>query len=572
MSDTNTNSDPVYFGPQDSLFGWLHSNQTKPSLMPVIICPPVGFELVRTYRAVRTLSNELAQAGHTTLRFDYAASGDSHEIEEDANEVSAWLDSIQSAIEYLKSQTSSSTVALVGIRLGGTLAARAAELTALNGLVLWEPAESGKLFCREMQITAAGSTTAQSAASKPGIDAAGFFLKAQTVEHLKGIALDGSALLDSPPVLLLERDDIPVNQRRAALLDGSGSAPERQSISDYKAMMLAPQKAKVPTRTIERICTWLAALSEQNAIDQSSWSKPTPQTANQTTQISPGIGEEAIQFGPENRLFGILTHGADRNRSRMPAVILLGGGSVPHYSANRMYVPLARRIAARGCDVLRMSLSGVGDSDASPGGPIGAAYTATSDEDLQSALDMLANKTGADRFAILGLCSGAYAAMKFAAKSERIDKLILINQLVYYVTHRELADLSSGAIETAQVLDFPRSTGIISRATRALLRASGKYGALLGQALQFQLVGGRLGAKLSRLSSKGIRLSFIQSENDPSEDALLLPARRSVARLLRSDAIERVTIPGADHTFSAAGSQDQLFKCVEQVLGDRRRR
>ena len=572
LSDTITKSAPVYFGPGNRLFGWLHSNPTGARRTPVIICPPLGFEFVRAYRAVRTLARKLAGTGHITLRFDYAGTGDSHEYDQDSDAVTSWIDSICSAIDYVMSLTGSESVVLVGIRLGGTLASKVAQLREIHSLVLWEPAESGKTYCREMQMIEAGTKSTRDVQKYPGIDAAGFYLTTKTIDGVKELILGQSPFIGRPRILLLERDDIALNERRASQLEMSGSELKRQSISDYKAMMLAPQEARVPEQSIELIAGWLSETCSPNAASDEERGGIDFTNCSETVLPCRGTVETAIQFGPENRLFGILTQSREGTSPSGPTVILLTGGAVPHFSTNRMYVPLARRLASRGRTVLRMSFSGIGDSDPSPGGPSSVAYTATSNEDLQSALDMLTEKTGVKRFTLFGFCSGAYAAMKFARTSDRVERLILANQLVYFLSDEDLVRLANGELRSASSLDFPRSKTAASRTLRKLLRNLGRSGALIGELFQRDLVGGSLGAELRALSARGIQLSFIQSQDDPAQDALLLPARRTIAKMLRSSAARLVTIPASDHNFSSVQSQERLFLCIDEILGERRQR
>ena len=65
--------------------------------------------------------------------------------------VRAWLDDIGRAADVLRARSGASKVALVGLRLGATLAmAHAAEHPgSVDSLVLWSPCVSGKSFVTE---------------------------------------------------------------------------------------------------------------------------------------------------------------------------------------------------------------------------------------------------------------------------------------------------------------------------------------------------------------------------------------------------------------------------------------
>ncbi len=574
IHDTNTGPLPVFFGRENRLFGWLHFGESLSNQSAVVICNPIGFEQVRTHATIRSLCEELAREGHTVLRFDYPSSGDSLDLSDpSAEHVSAWMASIKEAIQYVSGLANSTRTTLIGLRLGGTLANVVAEDVCVNGLILWEPSESGKHFCREMQILASTTKTKASAETTSGdIDAGGFVITEATQKSLNAVSLGKKPLAGNPPVLLLERDDIRSTGRRLTSLENQGCTVSQQVASGYKQMMLAPQDSEIPVASITVIKDWLNKQidkSVSNESEQDGRSKM-PDISPPTTNIADEISEEAIQFGPDGRLFGILTRGRTRLSENRPTLITLCGGAVPHYSANRMYVPLARRLAERGHDVFRMDLSGIGDSRPSPGGPRQVPYTSTIMADIESAMAVISETTGATEFSLFGLCSGAFAAMEMARHSKQINRIFLVNQLVYFVSDDEYTKLERGDCKAAEELDFPRNTGLPGRTIRKVLKSTGLAGALVGRYLQKYLVGGPLSQDLQNIASRDIQLIIINAEGDPAVDALMLPASRTVRRLIKSGSALLTTIPDTDHTFSSALSQTRLIETVENVLDDPR--
>ena len=144
---------PFYFGSDtDSLFGWYHAPiGSAENRSGIVICPPIGYEYIHSHRSLRHLADQLASAGIPTIRFDYHGTGDSAGVDEDQDRVSAWLDSIQEAVNALKKMTGCTEVGLVGLRMGATLAAMLAEETNLMSLVLWAPCISGQQYVQEMK-------------------------------------------------------------------------------------------------------------------------------------------------------------------------------------------------------------------------------------------------------------------------------------------------------------------------------------------------------------------------------------------------------------------------------------
>jgi pimeloyl-ACP methyl ester carboxylesterase len=105
-----------------------------------VLCYPWGAEYTFAHRTMRQLAVKLSTCGFHTLRFDYFGTGDSGGEDSEASPAAAEVD-IESAIEGLQDIVGVAQVALIGLRLGATLAARAAMRRKENveALVLWDP-------------------------------------------------------------------------------------------------------------------------------------------------------------------------------------------------------------------------------------------------------------------------------------------------------------------------------------------------------------------------------------------------------------------------------------------------
>ncbi len=125
-----------------------------------VICPPLGHEYVHSHRSVRYLADTLARAGVPALRFDYHGTGDSPGTDLDPGRVTRWLADVRRAIDDARARSGRARVCLIGIRLGATLAALASAERAVDQLVLWGPAVSGRRYVREMQAIAQASELA----------------------------------------------------------------------------------------------------------------------------------------------------------------------------------------------------------------------------------------------------------------------------------------------------------------------------------------------------------------------------------------------------------------------------
>ena len=117
----------------------------------VLICSPFGQEAVRVQRLQRVLAERLATKGHSVLRFDWFATGESMG-EDGEGELRGWQDDLLAADARLRA-SGCATVLWFGIRLGATLAALAAAgaRPAPRGLILWEPVLDGAAYLRELR-------------------------------------------------------------------------------------------------------------------------------------------------------------------------------------------------------------------------------------------------------------------------------------------------------------------------------------------------------------------------------------------------------------------------------------
>jgi alpha-beta hydrolase superfamily lysophospholipase len=141
-----------YFGASRQLLGALHHPQRlRPRSTAVLLCNPFGEEASRSHRSYRVLATQLERAGYAALRFDYSGTGDSLG-DSSAATIDAWVHDVVVASERLRSASGASRVAVVGLRLGATLAMLASARGELRPrhLVLWDPVIDGAAYLREL--------------------------------------------------------------------------------------------------------------------------------------------------------------------------------------------------------------------------------------------------------------------------------------------------------------------------------------------------------------------------------------------------------------------------------------
>ncbi|MFK7913290.1 MAG: alpha/beta hydrolase [Pseudomonadales bacterium] len=143
--------EPLFFGPADkTLYGVYHgSARPRPRSGGVVLFYPTGQEYMRIHRAYRWLADRLADMGFHVLRFDYSGQGNSAGGFADAD-LQAWQHEGHQAIEELQAIGGCEHIALVGTRLGATIAAANCQHPLVDQLVLWEPRTPGSVLADEI--------------------------------------------------------------------------------------------------------------------------------------------------------------------------------------------------------------------------------------------------------------------------------------------------------------------------------------------------------------------------------------------------------------------------------------
>src|ERR1700722_15145984 len=146
--------DAVYFDSgENKLFGWF---QPPPaglaSNIGLVICKPYGYEALCSHRSLRSFEEAASELGMPTLQFDYLGTGDSAEIDAEADQLTAWTQDVIAAVNELRRRTGVHQVCLLGVRLGALLAALAAsECAAVTSLILVAPIISGRRYVRSLR-------------------------------------------------------------------------------------------------------------------------------------------------------------------------------------------------------------------------------------------------------------------------------------------------------------------------------------------------------------------------------------------------------------------------------------
>jgi alpha-beta hydrolase superfamily lysophospholipase len=398
---------PTWFGPADRpLFGWFHRPRSERARLGVVLCPPVGDEERRAYLTYRTLAESLTGAGHAVLRFSYDGTGDSAGSFGDPGRVDAWTRSIAEAVTVVRS-AGIRRVAVVGMRLGATLATRVASTIepALDALVLWDPCATGREFLRHQQILLS-TLSEEPLPGRPGVDTPGYHLPPDMAAELDRLTIAPVAA-PGTRTLVLVRPDRPGANR---LIRGLGpSAFDRlDAVGQAELLDVPPLSAVIPRPTIDAITGWLSSSAAPDAgrLDPPDLDEVTVGTDRRGRPIR----ERAVRLGPVG-LFGITT--VPEGGGSGPWMMFVNVATEHHIGPGRLWVDLSRQWARHGIRSVRFDLSGVGDSPVHPGQLENVPYARQWLDDLPALASAISPEDPAETV-FIGLCSGGYGAFEAA--------------------------------------------------------------------------------------------------------------------------------------------------------------
>jgi alpha-beta hydrolase superfamily lysophospholipase len=547
------------------LFTWHHP--AKPNVRRgagVVLCAPIGSEYICAYRAWRILAERLAGVGFDVFRFDYEGTGDSAGYPEEPDRLQAWLCNIQCVLTEAHRVTGSKEVTLIGLRIGATLALEAAAARGgVARLVLWSPFRSGRSYVRELKAFA--SISQKDYVTQDGADilAAGYILPAAIARALEGLDLNSLSTAPAPNVLLLEHDNRSPDPAIRQRLECLGSRVQSVRPSGTATMLEQAALSKVPDAAIDAITSWLAAWPSPGRLSASVREN---RSANASLADGPHYQERGVRFGPADRLFGILS--TPKSVSAAPAVILLNTGIEYRVGPHRLYVPLARELAARGHVVFRYDLGGLGDSAPPPGAAENVVYPDHAVDDAREAIALIRKLAPGRRVILAGLCSGAWHAFCAAKDGLQVDGIVSVNPPLYL---RDGGEKTTRNPEYQQIGFYRRAMHDPAKWRRVLrgrsayrnfVRFAGSYvrwkaSSWLGAASRGRLLDG-LARDLNFISARGITSLFVFSRGDTGLEYFRIQGEPALRRRHVRNRIRHIVVDGAGHTFSPPAAQQSL--------------
>jgi alpha-beta hydrolase superfamily lysophospholipase len=549
----------------------------------VLICNPLGDDYVRAHRSLRHLAEDLCAAGFSVLRFDFHGTGDSAGSERDPGRVAAWRRDVRTAIDELRARTGSAEVAIIGLRLGATIAAEvASERRDVASVVLWHPFSDGASFTSETlrmhkmhRMLEPDSFAAGPPDYVDGAEALGFFLTNETIDDLKRVDLLALARPPARSVLVIGAANVPSEGPLLAHLRAIEAEVAYRHLPGHKFLIAINHRSEVPQTVIDEIVGWL---DEQHPDRANAAHVP---VVDQSVLEGAELSEEPFVFGTSHRLFGVLVRpSAERARADRAAVIMTNAGTVHRIGPHRLYVELARELAELGFYVLRMDLSGIGDS-AIGASPENLCYPATGVADCQEAMNALGRRLGVERFIIAGLCSGGDIAFQLGLKDPRVSGVVMMNPRTFCVHDLALVEAYKGArYYQDSLFKKEKWKKLLSGQVDVVRVARMVAPKIKGMAVRWLQRGlERVRPKpdepadvpecLRLMADRGVDTFLLVAVNDPGVDYVDVHFGKRMRELASIANYRREDLAGTDHTFTSVWAQQHVRSTIREHLAKR---
>ena len=139
--------------------------------------------------------------------------------------------------------------------------------------------------------------------------------------------------------------------------------------------------------------------------------------------------ESVFTIGKSTQLVGVLTEAEAKSTSEhKPTVLILNSGLLGRIGPFRLHVQLARQLAKTGYNAFRLDLSGIGDSERHNDNRSNEEKHLS---DIKEVMDFLEKEIDAEKFIIMGICTGAVNAHKTMLHDNRALAAVCIDGYIY---------------------------------------------------------------------------------------------------------------------------------------------
>jgi len=278
------------------------------------------------------------------------------------------------------------------------------------------------------------------------------------------------------------------------------------------------------------------------------------------------VNERVEVFGARRGLTGILTESDAAANANAPTILLTNVGIQTRVGPGRIWVELARRLAASGFPVLRFDLSGMGDSAVRSGG---ASESERAVLDMRDAMDHLGRKYGAKHFVVIGFCSGTDAAHGVALADPRVAGMIWVEGYAYRTRRFLVRWHMKRLLSLHRWRRYARSQLARLRLTAGQRRSLGEEDLIFTRDYPTREL---LSRQLEELLHRGVRILAVYSGADNITYGYSGQFFEMMPGAFRGR-VDELFVPEADHLFTTPEHRralvEQLAGWIEDRFGER---
>jgi pimeloyl-ACP methyl ester carboxylesterase len=385
------------------------------------------------------------------------------------------------------------------------------------------------------------------------LDVSGYPLFAATLTSLSAVDLAKTPPTRALQFLILDRPDLPAAGPWAESLRSAGAAVNYEKLHGFiKMMMRSPDLTEVPVEMVAAVCQWLTKLPAAG-----SGTDPGSTSGVSGPEFASGsFKERPLRFGSTPSLFGILASPPQEQRRRR-GVILLPAGADHHVGPRRMYVTLGRRWASCGYHVLRLDISGLGDSEKHDGRLFNEVFPPKAVDDIRVAVEQLRSACGVEDVTLVGVCAGAFHAWRAAFEGVPVNNILLVNPPSFSKLF---------TVPALQTLRKQLPGGLVKVLKVGLVEPVRKLRSRLRTVTRRMPASGRTGLALDfeRVTASGVNIAFIFSAGDAGLNSLLEQSGWSMETLGQRYRVR--ILEGADHQLTRAYTRSTLEEMLSEEL------
>jgi pimeloyl-ACP methyl ester carboxylesterase len=314
--------------------------------------------------------------------------------------------------------------------------------------------------------------------------------------------------------------------------------------------------AVLPEAILHEIATWTAGRAGPPFAPR----PVRPQCRRSAGEARDGVvlHHRATRIGPA-QLLAVETVRADAAPTR--AVVAVNNGVARSIGPGRAWVEFGDELARAGWRVMRVDLSGLGDSPLRPGRIENDSYSPSAADDLADVTAFL-RADGVDEIVLLGLCSGAFVGFDAVLAGARIDTLVCINGRYDKPFHDRRNDRSRRAAgQTNRLLSIPlNKTPLLpffEKVPTWIWRSLDRLHLVASPTIAFE-----------KVLARGVRVFMVFGTGEWGLGALRQRGGRRFNEITQNPLATLVEVPGLDHSMFDITRRDTVKAHVRGYLTD----